>query len=73
MLCQSGVEETLQHFLKDCEALWSLRTAHGVVEMQVNDMLFGDVVEVEAEHRRRYLVNIWRRREKLVEALVVRE
>ena len=71
MCCVREVEETLQHFLKDCEALLPLRTAHGVGEMQVKDMLFGEVTEVEAEHRRRYLVDIWRRREKLVEALEV--
>ena len=43
-VCESGAEETLRHFRKDCRVLGGIREIHGIREVdEVEELLlFGD-------------------------------
>ena len=43
-VCESGAEETLRHFLKECLGLRGIREIHGIREVDKVEelLLFGD-------------------------------
>ena len=60
-LCGSGEEETLDHFLVECETLREMRESHGMRGRSVEEILLfcGDC---EVEKTKAFLVDAWRRR-----------
>ena len=63
-VCESGAEETLRHFLKDCHRLGGIREIHGIREAdEVEELLlFGDQDKKKIEKRKKYLEDLWKER-----------
>ena len=67
VLCQIcwEEEETLNHFLRRCPGLERIRTQHGMNDIEMrNLLLFGGGGEGAIGNTKRYLADIWRRRER---------
>ena len=65
MLRESGAEETLRHFLKECRGLGGIREIHGLGEAAEADeveelLLFGVQDKKKIEKRKKYLEDLWR-------------
>ena len=67
-MCESGAEETLRHFLKDCRVLGDIREIHGIREAdEVGELLlFGDQDKKKIEKFKKYLEDLWRERKRQV-------
>ena len=70
LLCQTK-EETLKHFLRRCESLRPQRNEHDVTDsLPMSEMLlFGEGKQDEIQGRKKYLVDIWKKRKALLEHL----
>ena len=68
-VCESGAEETLRHFLKECRGLGGIREIHGIGEAdEVEELLlFGDQDKKKIERRKKYLEDLWRERKRRVQ------
>ena len=68
-VCESGAEETLRHFLKDCHGLGGIREIHGIREAdEVEELLlFGDQGKKKIEKRKKYLEDLWKERKRQVQ------
>ena len=66
-VCESGVEETLRHLLKECSGFGGIREIHGIREAdEVEELLlFGDRDKKKIEKRKKYLEDLWRERRRL--------
>ena len=60
-VCESGAEETLRHFLKDCHGLGGIREIHGIREVDKVEelLLFGNQDKKKIEKRKKYLEDLW--------------
>ena len=65
-VCESGAEETLRHFLKECRGLGGIRKMYGIREAdKVGELLlFGDQDKKKIEKRKKYLEDLWRERKR---------
>lgn len=64
-LCGGLVEETLDHFIKECSALEAVRVQHGMHDKSVEEVLLFNGF-LTAEESKAYLLDIWRERERTV-------
>ena len=67
-VCESGAEETLRHFLKDCRRFGDIREIHGIREAdEVEELLlFSDQDKKKIEKRKKYLEDLWKERKQQV-------
>ena len=68
-VCESGAEETLRHFLKECRGLGGIREIHGIGEAdEVEELLlFGVQDKKKIEKRKKYLEDLWRESKRQVQ------
>ena len=68
-VCESGAEETLRHFLKECRGLGGIGEIHGKREAdEVEELLlFGDREKMKIEKRKKYLEDLWSERRRQVQ------
>ena len=71
-VCDSGAEETLRHFMKECRGLGGIREIHGIREAdEVEEfLLFCDQDKKKIEKRKKYLEHLWRERKWHVQLLL---
>ena len=69
MVCESGAEETLRHFLEDCRGLGGIREIYGIREAdEVEELLlFSDQDKKKIEKRKKYLEDLWKERKRQVQ------
>ena len=67
-VCESGAEEALRHFLKDCRSLGGIREIHGIRDAdEVEELLlFGDQ-DKKIEKTKKYLEELWKERKRQVQ------
>ena len=65
-VCESGAEETLRHFLKECRSLGGIREIHGIREAdEVEELLLFYVQDgKKIEKRKKYLEDLWWERKR---------
>ena len=56
-VCGSDAEETLNHFLKECQWLSSIRERHEITE---EDKIEGLLLFCDLDKRKKYLEDLWR-------------
>ena len=68
-VCESGAEETLRHFLKECRGLGGIREIHGIREVdEIKELLlFCDQDKNKIEKRKKYLEDLWKERKRQVQ------
>ena len=62
-LCTGGVEETLQHFLLDCEALSHLRHQY---QLHTMEKILG--FNTDDAYSKKYIKEIWKKRKNLLDS-----
>lgn len=64
-ICEAGEEETLEHFVKECEALEGVRRKFGVEGLPIETLLlFEGGEEEEAEKYKEYIEHLWSERRR---------
>ena len=68
-MCESGAEETLRHFLKECRGFGDIRKIHDVREEDEIEelLLFCDQDKKKTGKRKKYLDDLWRERTRQVQ------
>ena len=65
-VCESGVEETVRYFLKECHGLRGIREIHGIREADEVEELLLFRHQDKIEKRKRYLEDLWKERKQQV-------
>ena len=66
-LCDTGNEESLDHFLKECNAMRQIREKFEANELEISKILGFEGENEEIEKYKEYILGLWNRRRKLKE------
>ncbi len=64
-LCRSGAEENLQHFIKECCALTSVRGQSEVEEISLSKLLLFEENDINTEKYKEFIYCLWNQRKKI--------
>ena len=70
-LCMEGEVESQEHFFRKCNGLRHMSNRHGISEeVELEELLlFGDREDKDKERVKKYILDIWKEREKLTLAV----